>query len=154
MTEREEQSVAEAGGGSPRRRRRPNDWSARPPERSERTVEAATLEAHLRVAQADAAVNELLDLRGRVDGQLTELLVHLDKVRELTGTAPGRILPLPDEADRPRTDDFPAAPAGRPVPVPGVEHWSTIAAGGSPADVEVVEAPVTDTPVTDTPVTA
>jgi len=64
-------------------------------------------------------------------------------VRELVGTAPGRIVALPEESDRQRSGDFPSDPAGRPVQVPGIEHWSVIADGGS-SDAEAADSSPTD----------
>lgn len=80
-------------------------------------VNRASAESHQRVADADAAVNELQTLRTQLVDQLTSLAGHLDHIRELAGSAPEIIAPPETEAGRPVPADFPADPTARPTPV-------------------------------------
>ncbi len=85
------------------------------------TVARAAAESHQRVAEADAAVGALTDLRSQLLGQLGMLGAHLDQVRTLVAQAAPIVVPPEQEADRPVTAHFPPDPAGRPTPPPGFE---------------------------------
>jgi hypothetical protein len=85
------------------------------------TVERAAAESHQRVAEADAAVGALTDLRSQLLGQLGMLGAHLDQVRTLVAQAAPIVVPPEQEADRPVTAHFPPDPTGRPTPPPGFD---------------------------------
>lgn len=118
LTEREEISVADA-----------NNRIVEATAEAERRVQEATDDAaelirraaavsHQRVADADAAVQELTGLRGRVLDQLASLRDHLGQIDQLAGSAPALLDPPENEAGRPVTGDFPADPQARPTDVP------------------------------------
>lgn len=84
-------------------------------------VARSAAESHQRVAEADAAVNSLTDLRSQLLGQLGLLGAHLDQVRTLVAQAAPIVVPPEQEADRPVAAHFPPDPADRPTPPPGFD---------------------------------
>jgi hypothetical protein len=90
------------------------------------TVARAAAESHQRVAEADAAVASLTDLRSQLLGQLGILGAHLDQVRTLVSQAGPIVTPPEQEAGRPTTENFPPDPTGRPTPPPGFDPEASV----------------------------
>lgn len=122
LTEREALSVAEADQRVAEATSTAERLVAEATATSAELVRRAAAESHQRVSDADDAVQALTALRTRLHEQLAELRRHLGQVDELAASAPGLLTPPDDEAGRPRAEDFPVDPAGRPTPVPGQPH--------------------------------
>jgi cell division septum initiation protein DivIVA len=84
-------------------------------------IARAAAESHQRVADADAAVGSLTDLRSELLGQLGVLGAHLDQVRTMVAQGGPMLAPPEQEAGRARTEQFPEDPAARQTDPPGFD---------------------------------
>jgi cell division septum initiation protein DivIVA len=138
ITEAEQLSRADAAARIDRATEHAQRLVASATEHAEAVVSRAAAESQQRVADADAAVRSLTELRAELHAQLARLAEHLDQVRAMVDGAAPVLAPPDSEAGRPTPDQFPNDPAGRPTVPAGFDAeppvWQPPPPPADPAD--------------------